>query len=266
VRGATPALPTLAPLREFHPLGRQRAGTRKVGGIVARPCSDSPWTLAGQPGLAHDLTQFALFLLGLPDKLDGEQPHDFGREGNLGVEHSPLVCRAGHRQAEGLVLGVRNPDAFAHGAECHARARAVPLDDDVAASLDRLSRREHFTGDDDYVFCQETGEPLGYYWTTRRFKAARDAAKLTSPRAGDEPLTFHDLRHTYGTLAAAIYRNLRQVQEYVGHASITTTEIYAHFIPQADAAAMATAARRAMLAPSTEPSTNGAILDPTGAN
>ena len=82
---------------------------------------------------------------------------------------------------------------------------------------------------------------LGYDWTTRRFKAARDAAKLTSPRAGDEPLTFHDLRHSYGSLAAAIYKDLRQVQEYMGHASITTTEISAHFVPRTDAASKGSA-------------------------
>jgi hypothetical protein len=77
----------------------------------------------------------------------------------------------------------------------------------------------------------------------------RDAAKLTSPRAGDEPLTFHDLRHSYGTLAAAIYRDLRQVQAYMGHASITTTEIYAHFIPRTDAATRGSAGLSAMLTP-----------------
>jgi integrase len=115
----------------------------------------------------------------------------------------------------------------------------VPLWDQAAMPLAKMRDREHFTGDDDYAFCQETGEPLGYDWTIRRFKAARDAAKLTSPRAGDEPLTFHDLRHSYGTLAAAIYKDLRQVQEYMGHASITTIEIYAHFVTRTDAASKA---------------------------
>jgi hypothetical protein len=32
------------------------------------------------------------------------------------------------------------------------------------------------------------------------------------------------------------------VQEYMGHASVTTTEIYAHFVPRQDAAARGTAA------------------------
>jgi integrase len=107
--------------------------------------------------------------------------------------------------------------------------------------LAKLRDREHFSSDDDYVFCQDTGEPLGYDWTTRRFKAARDAAKLTSPRAGSEPLTFHDLRHSYGTFAARIYKDLHKVQHFMGHASITTTEIYAHFLPAVQAASEGTA-------------------------
>jgi len=115
--------------------------------------------------------------------------------------------------------------------------------------LAKLRDRPMFASDDDYVFCNEQGEPLGYDWTIRRFKAARDAAGLTSPRPGDEPLTFHDLRHTYRTLAAAIYKDLRQVQEYMGHASITTTEIYAHFVPRTDAASKGSAGLDAMLAP-----------------
>jgi integrase len=139
-----------------------------------------------------------------------------------------------------------------HGTEGETKRgkpRAVPLWDQAAMPLAKLRDRPMFISDDDYVFVQETGEPLGYDWTIRRFKAARDAALLTSPRGGDEPLTFHDLRHTYGTLAAAIYKDLRQVQEYMGHASITTTEIYAHFVPRTDAASKGSAGLSAMLAP-----------------
>jgi integrase len=156
-----------------------------------------------------------------------------------------------------------------HGTEGETKSgkpRAVPLWDQAAMPLARLRDREHFTDDDDYVFCQDTGDALGYDWTTKRYRKARDAAKLTSPRAGDETLTFHDLRHSYGTLAAAIYKDVRQVQEYMGHASITTNEIYAHFIPRTDAATKGSAGLSAMLSPSTEPSTNGAIPSPTGAN
>lgn len=37
------------------------------------------------------------------------------------------------------------------------KVRSVPLIDQAARALDRLSRREHFTGPDDLVFCSETG-------------------------------------------------------------------------------------------------------------
>jgi integrase len=49
------------------------------------------------------------------------------------------------------------------------------------------------------------------------------------------PLRFHDLRHTFGTLGAQVW-SLRDLQAYMGHASITTTEIYAHHIPKHSAA------------------------------
>lgn len=127
------------------------------------------------------------------------------------------------------------------------KPRAVPLWDQAAVELDDLSRRENFTAQDDYVFCNAVGEPLGYDWAIRRFKTARDDAGLKSPRANPRDLTFHDLRHSYGTLAARIYKDLRIVQEYMGHASITTTELYAHFVPRHDAAAKGTEGLRAML-------------------
>jgi hypothetical protein len=50
-------------------------------------------------------------------------------------------------------------------------------------------------------------------------------------------------------LAASIYANLREVQEYMGHASVTTTELYAHFVPRRDAAARGTEGLEAMLTP-----------------
>jgi integrase len=82
-----------------------------------------------------------------------------------------------------------------HGDEDEPKSgkpRAVPLWDQAAAALDSLSRREQFTAYDDYVFVNEVGEPLGYDWTTRRFKDARDAAGLTSPRPNPRTLTLHD--------------------------------------------------------------------------
>jgi integrase len=46
------------------------------------------------------------------------------------------------------------------------------------------------------------------------------------------------MRNTFGTVCAAEGIPLRTIQQWMGHASITTTEIYASFMPRdQDAAA-----------------------------
>jgi hypothetical protein len=90
------------------------------------------------------------------------------------------------------------------------KPRAVPLWDQAAVALDRLPQLERFTSDDARVFVTDTGEAIGYDVTRGRFEAARDRAGLTTPRASGSALTFHCLKHSYGTLAARIYADLRE--------------------------------------------------------
>lgn len=101
--------------------------------------------------------------------------------------------------------------------------RAVPLAREAFVALDQLSRREWFTGADDFVFCGPAGDPLDDSALRRRYNAARDAADLP-------PLPFHHLRHTFATLAI---RGLdpATVQTLLGHSKITTTERYLHARP-----------------------------------
>ena len=54
-------------------------------------------------------------------------------------------------------------------------------------------------------------------------------------RKKDKPIVFHDLRHTFGTLGAAIWP-LHDLQGYLGHANIQTTMIYVHHVPKVKAA------------------------------
>ncbi len=58
-----------------------------------------------------------------------------------------------------------------------------------------------------------------------------------------EDITFHKLRHTFGTQMAAAGAPLRAIQEWMGHADAKTTEIYAHYAP--DPSGGATFAERA---------------------
>ena len=106
------------------------------------------------------------------------------------------------------------------------------------------------------MFCSEVGEHRDDSSMRRAFYQALDAAGLGDKRTGPTPFRFHDLRHTFGTLAAQIWP-LHDVQAYMGHANISTTMIYAHHVPRATAAAQLTALVGVTSAPLAEPSTAG---------
>lgn len=113
--------------------------------------------------------------------------------------------------------------ALSHGQELapkSGRIRYVPLADQPLAALERLSRRENFTGPDDYVLCNAAGDRIDPTALRRRYVRARNTAKLP-------PLRFHDLRHTAGSL---LVRQLdpASVKDILGHADLKTTERYLH--------------------------------------
>lgn len=110
------------------------------------------------------------------------------------------------------------------------KVRSVPMAPQVAQTLDTLrGAREHYTEDDALVFVNDAGNWISASALYRRFVAAAE-------RAGLPRLRFHDLRHSFGTMAVQAFP-LTDVKAYMGHADITTTMIYAHHVPQADAAA-----------------------------
>ncbi|HVY77684.1 MAG TPA: tyrosine-type recombinase/integrase [Solirubrobacterales bacterium] len=126
---------------------------------------------------------------------------------------------------------MRNEDAPKSG-----RVRSVPMIDQVAVALDQLSRRNGWTGEEDLVFVNPAGEHIEDSALRRRFYAALKAAGLKHIR-------FHDLRHSFGTLAVQVFP-LTDVKAYMGHADIATTMIYVHHVPQVDAAEKLSAALR----------------------
>jgi integrase len=109
------------------------------------------------------------------------------------------------------------------------RVRSVPLVPDLIGPLDRLTRREHFTDDEDLVFVNTTGGHLNGWALRRRYQAAVE-------RAGLRPLPFHSLRHAFGSTAVRAFP-LSDVQAMLGHSHVTTTMRYVHHRPGADDAA-----------------------------
>lgn len=113
------------------------------------------------------------------------------------------------------------------------RVRRVPLARQAIEEFERLRRRRHFTGRDDFVFCRPDGGPLDGSALRRRFIRAQE-------KAGVRVRRFHDLRHTFGSLAIRRF-DLVAVKEMMGHASLTTTERYLHSRPRPSDAAKLTA-------------------------
>jgi integrase len=103
--------------------------------------------------------------------------------------------------------------------------RSVPLGERVATELKALRERSEYNKDKDLVFCHpETGHPLDRAKLARRFKKAIKSA-------GVPDITFHELRHTFGTRMAAAGVPLRTIQHWMGHADSKTTQVYAHYSP-----------------------------------
>jgi len=97
--------------------------------------------------------------------------------------------------------------------------------DRLAGELERHFQRSRWRGGRDLVFAHPlTGNVLDASKLRKRFRTA-------VARAGVQDLTFHELRHTFGTQMAAVGAPLRAIQEWMGHADASTTEIYAHYAP-----------------------------------
>jgi integrase len=110
--------------------------------------------------------------------------------------------------------------------------RVVPLAPEVSQALAALGLRDVLTGPRDRLFVGRDGGHVDLSTFRERFGAAQDRAKV-SPRRD-----VRQLRNTFGTVCASEGVPLRTLQEWMGHESITTTEIYASFMPRHQDAAL----------------------------
>ncbi len=97
--------------------------------------------------------------------------------------------------------------------------------DVLAAELERHHKASSYQKDGSLVF----GHPN--HGTVLDASALRRRFTMALERAGLRKVRFHDLRHSYGTAMATAGAPMRAIQSWMGHASITTTEIYAAYAP-----------------------------------
>ena len=110
------------------------------------------------------------------------------------------------------------------------KERIVPLHDLALASMRTyalLGRPQLVQGKDcPYFFVSTRGNQMGTDAMRKMFKQALSAAGLPAT------ITPHDMRHTFATDVLAGGADLRSVQEMLGHASLSTTQLYTHTTPE----------------------------------
>jgi integrase len=207
-------------------------------GLRKRWCQKNPVKLADRPVIKKTETRIKFLDQGELEKVVSTSfPDDaFGR-----IEPALYLTAAmtGLRQGELLGLRWRDVDFSArrvrvvapyvrgefNDPKSEGSGRSVPMAERVAGTLAALRDRSLYRMDSELVFAHpETGHPLDRSKLVRRFKGALQ-------RAETRKITFHELRHTFGTRMAAAGVPLRTIQYWMGHADAKTTQVYAHYQP-----------------------------------
>lgn len=103
------------------------------------------------------------------------------------------------------------------------KTRVVPVGSTAIAALERYlvrARPTFMVETSNYVFLNRKGKPLG---RQSAFNAVSRCAELAHIRQDVSP---HTLRHCFATHLLEGGADVRIVQELLGHASVTTTQIY----------------------------------------
>jgi len=136
----------------------------------------------------------------------------------LTVQHSIVRCGKEHL-ADDLV-------------KSGSSYRTLPLTKDMEKYLKRLQKHQQEMKkacgngyhDNDYICKWDDGTPLRPDYVTNRFR------EFLKSRKFKPVIRFHDLRHSSASLLINMGFSLKEVQEWLGHANIASTNIYSHLL------------------------------------
>ena len=145
----------------------------------------------------------------------------------------------GMRVSELVSLNCEDVDLAEGAVRCAGRTgreRVVPLSDGATRTVDRYlhdARPAICLGDDPALFLNHRGSRLtrqGFWLILKSYAQRAEIADITP----------HTLRHTFATHALRRGLDLREVQQMLGHVSISTTQVYRRMASGTNGAARAT--------------------------
>ncbi len=144
-----------------------------------------------------------------------------------------LLYATGMRVTELVSLRVADLDMEQRLVTCHGRAgkgRQIPISDGALECLVHYieAGRAQLVKDSEEqaLFLNHRGQPLTRQGLWLIIKAYAQEANL------DIDVTPHTLRHSFATHLLHSGADLREVQERLGHANISTTQVYTHVVEE----------------------------------
>jgi integrase len=133
-----------------------------------------------------------------------------------------VVCAINTGMRKGEILSLKwnqIRDGFIYLKETKTKnPREIPINDDLNVILKEIRVEQGLQSE--YVFT--------YSKSRRKFKRSYTSFNAALKRAGIEDFHFHDLRHTFASHVIMRGGSLKDVQELLGHKTMTMTLRYAH--------------------------------------
>ena len=135
-----------------------------------------------------------------------------------------LLYATGIRVSELVTLKITDVNLKMGYIECHdlRKSRIIPIEDSAQRALDNYisNVRVDMCKNSEYLFSNCKGTPMTRQGFWKIIKVYADKAGI------DKDITPHMIRHSFASHLVNNGADLKAVQEMLGHADISTTQIY----------------------------------------